>query len=72
MVSNTYQELVHQAVENKEPHYIYNSTREHAKIVIKEMLASAKKSIKIYANGNDFELYKECVTELRNEGKINW
>ena len=70
---DSFKELVEDAFKNQESFLIYNSSKDHAKILILNLIKHAQKEIKIYTSGNDVPFYddQEIKTILKKNEKVD-
>ena len=54
----TYDELINELYEKRSHSFIYNGSREHARILLNKLFSIAKKEVLLYSGGDDYKIYQ--------------
>jgi hypothetical protein len=68
---NNFKKLVDKAFNKNSSQLIYNSSKEHAKIIIDKLFEVAQNKIKLFLGGNDLDAYTEHTVQSILENKSN-
>ncbi len=66
-----YKDMINNFFSKKSSDLIYNSSKDHAKFLIKKLFESAKKNIRLYTSGEEIVFYKENKVNIKDNKDIH-